>query len=63
MLQKYDKLPWISKKYEKVCWKLFTIWNPIIKHPMNLIQKISSHSDAQKRKTKKCSYIAVAENK
>ncbi len=30
---------------------------------MNLIQKISSHSDAQKRKTKKCSYIAMAENK
>jgi hypothetical protein len=29
---------------------------------MNLIQNISSHSDAQKRKTKKCSYIAMAEN-
>ncbi len=40
------------KKYEKVCWKLFTIWNSIIKQPTNLIQKISSHSDAQKRKTK-----------
>ncbi len=34
-----------------------------IKQPMNLIQKLSSHSDAQKRKTKNGSYIAMAENK
>ncbi len=30
---------------------------------MKLIQKISRHFDAQKGKQKKCSYIAMAENK
>jgi hypothetical protein len=38
------------KKYEKVCLKLFTIWNSILKQPKNLIQKICSHSDAQNSK-------------
>ncbi len=63
MLQMYEKVPYIFKKYEKVCLKLLTIWNSILKQPMNLIQKISSHSDAQKGKWKKWSYIAMAENK
>ncbi len=52
MLQKCEKVPYIFKKYEKICLKLFTIWNSILKQPINLIQKISSHSDAQKGKQK-----------
>ena len=38
------------KSMKKFALKLFTIKNSIIKQPMNLIQKISSHSDAQKDK-------------
>ncbi len=64
MLQKYEKVPEVFKKYEKVCLKLFgTIWNAILKQPVNLIQKISSHPYAHKGKQKNCSYIAMAENK
>ncbi len=64
MLRKYEKVPSVFKKYDKVCLKLFvTIWNSILKQPMKLIQKIYSHFDAQRRSTKKCSYIVMAENK
>jgi hypothetical protein len=41
------------KKYDKVCLKVFVIiWNSILKQPIKFIQKISSHSDAQKCKEK-----------
>jgi hypothetical protein len=64
MLIKYEKVLSVFKKYYKVCLKLFgTIWNSILKQPMKLIQKISTHADAQRRSTKMCSYIVMAENK
>jgi hypothetical protein len=61
---KYEKVTLVLKKYEEVCVKLIVaIWNLILRQPMRLIQKISSCSDVQKSKQKKCSYIAVAEIK
>ncbi len=46
--------------HEKVCLKLFvSILNSILKQPMKLIQKISSHSDAQKCKQKSVLIIDI----
>ena len=60
MLIKYEKVPSVFKKYDNVCLKLFgTIWNSILKQPMKLIQKISSHSDAQKCKQKSVLIIDI----
>ncbi len=51
MLWKYESVPLVFKKYEKVCLKwIVTIWNSILKQPMRLVQKISSCSDVQKCK-------------